>query len=335
MQQQPETGTPGDAQQRVIAALTSLSRLALQTSTLRFSPQGSADHLAALLLDQIVELCEAQQGALFLASHEIPVAGHTHLLAPPLSLLARTRMSAEEAEQALARAEPVPDPLLWPIDLPSTLVWKRSLDPAPSLLGQADEALVPHVSADAAWLLFVWPETARQTRYEAQQQAAHLLPLLADLVDTILLQIQMALRKETPPTEIFPAEMLATVGHEFRGPLTTIQGYATTLLRHDQQLAPDERREFLHAISEASAHLGTLVNRFLELAQFETHESFFVPGAGQSVGADPGVDPRCPQKPISSTAAGSFSGTAGPRGSRHGRRDPPRRMDHRRRSAVA
>jgi len=86
-----------------------------------------------------------------------------------------------------------------------------------------------------------------------------------------------ALHEDHQSVEVFPAELLATVGHEFRGPLTTIQGYATTLLRYDQRLTLDERQDFLRAISEASAHLGKLVDRFLELAQFETHAHVFTP----------------------------------------------------------
>lgn len=86
-----------------------------------------------------------------------------------------------------------------------------------------------------------------------------------------------ALHEGNQPVEVFPAELLATVGHEFRGPLTTIQGYAATLQRYDQRLTPEERQEFLRAISEASTHLGKLVDRFLELAQFETNAHVFIP----------------------------------------------------------
>lgn len=85
------------------------------------------------------------------------------------------------------------------------------------------------------------------------------------------------MQQESEMVDAFPAELLATVGHEFRGPLTMIQGYATTLLRHEQQLVPEERQEFLRAINEASVHLGKLVDRFLELAQFETHAHTFLP----------------------------------------------------------
>jgi signal transduction histidine kinase len=87
------------------------------------------------------------------------------------------------------------------------------------------------------------------------------------------------LHRREPSEALFPAELLATVGHEFRGPLTTIQGYATTLLHHAQQLSPEERLDFLRAINEASIHLGKLVDRFLELAQFESNVHPFTPAS--------------------------------------------------------
>lgn len=77
--------------------------------------------------------------------------------------------------------------------------------------------------------------------------------------------------------QVFATELLATVGHEFRGPLTTIQGYATTLLRHEQQLTLAERQDFLYAISDAGARLNRLIDRFLQLAQLETHVQDFFP----------------------------------------------------------
>src|SRR5215470_8584643 len=40
-------------------------------------------------------------------------------------------------------------------------------------------------------------------------------------------------------------ELLATIGHEFRTPLTVINGYTTTLLHHSQQLSAQEHEEFL------------------------------------------------------------------------------------------
>ena len=274
MQQQPaETGAQECSQQRVIAALTSLSALALQTSTLRFSPPEAADHLATVFLDQLVAICAAQQGALFLF-HPPLTPGTTSAqnvaLAPSArSLIASTRMSIEEAQTLLNDAVPIPEVALpRPEYLPQTLYWTRSL----SALVSADAS-----GPATALLLFAWPAADPTIRQEAQHQAMQLLPLLTDLVDTILFQILTALQGEQQPAEVFPTELLETVGHEFRGPLTTIQGYATTLLRHDQRLELEERTDFLHAINEASTHLGTLVDRFLELAQFEARSHAFLP----------------------------------------------------------
>lgn len=66
------------------------------------------------------------------------------------------------------------------------------------------------------------------------------------------------------------AELLGTVSHELRSPLTAIKGYATTLLRHERRLPREERREFLLAIGEASDRLEVIINRLLEMSQLET-----------------------------------------------------------------
>jgi signal transduction histidine kinase len=44
------------------------------------------------------------------------------------------------------------------------------------------------------------------------------------------------------------AEILANMSHELRGPLTSIKGYAATLLPHEQRLSPEECHAFLQII---------------------------------------------------------------------------------------
>lgn len=65
-------------------------------------------------------------------------------------------------------------------------------------------------------------------------------------------------------------EVLATVSHELRSPLTAIQGYTLTLLHHAEHISQEEQREFLLTIHDASKHLESLIARILELSQLET-----------------------------------------------------------------
>lgn len=66
------------------------------------------------------------------------------------------------------------------------------------------------------------------------------------------------------------SDLLGTVSHELRSPLASIKGYTTTLLRHERRLAREERHQFLLAINEASDRLEAIIERFLEVSQFET-----------------------------------------------------------------
>lgn len=64
-------------------------------------------------------------------------------------------------------------------------------------------------------------------------------------------------------------ELLATISHEFRGPLASIRGYANTLLRHEAQLSTEEQTDFLQAIVQGSDRLERIIARVLMLAQLE------------------------------------------------------------------
>lgn len=64
-------------------------------------------------------------------------------------------------------------------------------------------------------------------------------------------------------------ELLATLGHEFRTPLAAIKGYSSMLLRQEEQLSPEERREFVQVIQEAGQRLELLTERLLEMTNLE------------------------------------------------------------------
>ncbi|MEO8970293.1 MAG: HAMP domain-containing sensor histidine kinase [Ktedonobacteraceae bacterium] len=71
--------------------------------------------------------------------------------------------------------------------------------------------------------------------------------------------------------EQLKSELLNTISHELRSPLSSIKGYTATLLRYDKRLRRDEQREFLEAIRDASDNLSVIVDRLLEMAEFEAN----------------------------------------------------------------
>lgn len=71
--------------------------------------------------------------------------------------------------------------------------------------------------------------------------------------------------------EQFKSELLNAMGHELRSPLASIKGYTATLLRYHKRLRREEQREFLEAIRDASDDLSVIVDRLLEMAEFEAH----------------------------------------------------------------
>jgi signal transduction histidine kinase len=72
-----------------------------------------------------------------------------------------------------------------------------------------------------------------------------------------------------PQTERRLVELLATIGHEFRTPLSVIEGYTLTLLRRAREITQEEHDEFLQLIQQASKYMEFLVTRLLEVAELE------------------------------------------------------------------
>ena len=70
-------------------------------------------------------------------------------------------------------------------------------------------------------------------------------------------------------TEAVRKEVTANVSHDFRGPLTSIQGYVETLIDKDSTLTVEERREFLEIVLSNTLSLKTMVTELLDLAKFD------------------------------------------------------------------
>jgi PAS domain S-box-containing protein len=65
------------------------------------------------------------------------------------------------------------------------------------------------------------------------------------------------------------SDFVSTVSHELRAPLTSIYGFAATLLREDVQFEEDERRVFLTYIESEAQRLTTIVDKLLSVARLD------------------------------------------------------------------
>ena len=65
------------------------------------------------------------------------------------------------------------------------------------------------------------------------------------------------------------SDFVSTVSHELRAPLTSIYGFAATLLREDVQFDEEERQTFLAYIESEAARLTTIVDKLLSVARLD------------------------------------------------------------------
>ena len=123
------------------------------------------------------------------------------------------------------------------------------------------------------------PDGASQTRIyqrwtypvvNADKAVDRVVEVLKDVTEQERMRRSAAKTEALREADRLKAELLGTVSHELRSPLTAIKGYAATLLRHERRLPREERREFLEAIGKASDRLEVIINRLLEISQLET-----------------------------------------------------------------
>lgn len=68
-------------------------------------------------------------------------------------------------------------------------------------------------------------------------------------------------------------ELVASVSHDLRTPLATLQGYVETLLMKDTSLTEEERRNYLKIAISHCTRLSKLVSDLFELAKLEARET--------------------------------------------------------------
>jgi signal transduction histidine kinase len=63
------------------------------------------------------------------------------------------------------------------------------------------------------------------------------------------------------------SDFVSTVSHEFRTPLTSIKGFADTMLRYGAQLPPEQHRRFINIIKDQADRLSRLVENLLTVSK--------------------------------------------------------------------
>lgn len=99
------------------------------------------------------------------------------------------------------------------------------------------------------------------------------LTSLAERIERTLTSLELAqaaLRRTNDELAVasrMKDDFVSMVSHEFRTPLTSIRGYAETMLRHADALGPEKRGRFTERISAQSRVLERMVDDLLTLAQ--------------------------------------------------------------------
>ncbi len=81
-----------------------------------------------------------------------------------------------------------------------------------------------------------------------------------------------ALARELGSLDTLRSDFISSVSHELRTPLAVVKNYAVLL--QDENLSPEERREYARAISETASGLADLVGNILKLNKLENQQIF-------------------------------------------------------------
>jgi signal transduction histidine kinase len=254
----------------IIAALNDLARLSPQVVS------GANSFGARTVLQRLLHLFGVQRGALLLTLQKQGGTGQSPGFSNRKSIrpFALQEMNEEEALELLGTFTFDSTDMQSIVVAPGWIIGKIPIVMSETALGTSQSSVALPLYAI---LLLGW---TGKDKVAAAEHGRGLLPLVADVVGTVIANVLLAERVQILENsssrsaihemELLKAELLATISHELRSPLASIKGYAATLLRHEQRISFEERHEFLLAINESSDRLAILIDRLLEMSQLET-----------------------------------------------------------------
>ncbi len=93
---------------------------------------------------------------------------------------------------------------------------------------------------------------------------SHVADLIALAIENDRLREQLQSERSLNEGNRLKAELISTLAHEMRTPLTSIKGFSTALLMEEATFSPDSQREFLQIIDEETDVLQDLIRDLLE-----------------------------------------------------------------------
>jgi K+-sensing histidine kinase KdpD len=144
-----------------------------------------------------------------------------------------------------------------------------AMAPAAVVVAETSALLVPTliVPTAAVYLAASAAASANERRAEAEAAARQAREMAAE--QARLAKAEQAVVRELEAADRIKSDLLETVSHELRSPLTTILGALTTLAAHDGRLSSEDRADLLEMSSRQGQRLRRLIEQLLLAAQLD------------------------------------------------------------------
>ena len=141
--------------------------------------------------------------------------------------------------------------------------------PVVTVVAQTSLGLVPILGLPTAAVYLACRGAIRADRERARAEAAAEQARATAAEQARLVEGEQALVRQLQESERLKRDLLATVSHELKTPLTVILGTLGTLSRRGAALDPAERREFVDMAVRQGTRLKELIEQLLLAARFE------------------------------------------------------------------
>lgn len=143
---------------------------------------------------------------------------------------------------------------------------------AAELLGVRACLIIPILSHERplGMLCFGYRNANRKFSIEQMQLGEAIAGLAAVTIENVNLhKSQQETVSQLRELDRLKTEFVSTASHELRSPLTSISGFAHTLLRHGPNLSEEERTDFLTVINQQAKQLARLIDELLTVSRIE------------------------------------------------------------------